>query len=134
LSDPRAGSAEFAAGPSRPAWRGLAYTLAGLHIAYVMFVMFGALLVPLWRPAMWLHIAAVAWAGGTMLFDFGCPITDWEKSSLRRGGRDPYPEGFLQHHLLRTRFDPATTRRNHVILGLAAIALNVTLYFLFVRT
>ena len=133
MSAPEAGSPEVAPGSNQPAWRALAYLLAALHVAYVIFVLFGALLIPFWRPIIWLHLAAVAWAGATMLGNFGCVITDWEKSSLRRGGREPYAEGFLQHHVLRRRFDAAKTRRNHIILGSFAIALNLFLYFVIFR-
>lgn len=114
--------------PARRGWRLIAAALAAFHIAYVVFVVFGALTVLLWPAMLWVHLAAVAWAGGTMLCDFGCPITTWEKESLRRAGRDPYPEGFLQHHVLRRVFPPDHSRRNHAILGLGVIALNAVIY------
>jgi hypothetical protein len=115
---------------NRAAWRALAALLAALHVGYVLFVLFGALLVLVWPPLVWLHLAAVAWAGGTMIGDLGCPVTTWEKTAMRRAGSEPYPEGFLQHHVLRHTFDPSKARRNHIILGLAALALNAVLYFL----
>jgi len=111
-------------------WRLLAYSLAAFHVAYVLFVLFGALLVFVWPGAIYVHLAAVAWAGATMIGNLGCPITDWEKSALRRGGREPYPEGFLQHHVLRRRFDSAHARRNHAVLGAVAIVLNLAVYLL----
>jgi len=128
LTDPVERTDTAGSGSAGLLWRLLAYSLAGLHIAYVLFVLGGALLVLVWPQLVWLHLAAVAWAGGTMLFDLGCPITVWEKSSLRKGGREPYEEGFLQHHVLRIRFDAARTRRNHIVLGLAAIGLNLLIY------
>lgn len=68
-----------------------------------------------------------------MFCDLGCPVTTWEKDALRRSGREPYPEGFLQHHVLRKRFDPTHARRNHAILGVVAIGLNLAIYTLVVR-
>jgi len=129
LTGPLPDSPGVAAGTSQAAWRALALALATAHVSYVVFVLFGALLIPVWAPFMWVHLAAVAWAGGTMVGDLGCPITTWEKDALRKGGREPYPEGFLQHHVLRTRFNPANARRNHAILGLAAIGMNVAVYW-----
>ena len=111
-------------------WRLLAWSLAGFHVAYVLFVLFGALIVLAWPGVMLVHLAAIVWAGATMIGNLGCPITDWEKSALRRGGREPYPEGFLQHHVLRTRFDPGKARRNHFVLGIVAIAVNAIAYLL----
>ena len=97
-------------------------------MAYVLFVLFGGLLVAVWPRIIFVHLAAVLWAGATMIGNLGCPVTTWEKTALRRGGREPYPEGFLQHHVLRKRFDPEKTRRNHTLLGSAAIAINVAVY------
>ena len=114
-------------------WRVIAAVLAAFHVAYVLFVLFGALLIPVWPPMIWIHLAAVAWAGGTMIGNLGCPVTTWEKDALRRAGRDPYPEGFLQHHVLRRVFPEENARRNHVLLGLFAIGLNAALYLAVLR-
>ena len=122
-SPPASGAAAFS-------WRILALSLAGFHVAYVLFVLFGGLAVLQWRALMPLHLLAVAWAGATMIGDLGCPVTSWEKTALRRCGREPYPEGFLQHHVLRRRFDPGETRRNHIFLGAVAVAINIAIYLL----
>ena len=111
-------------------WRALATLFAAVHVSYVLFVLFGGFLVRTYPALIWLHLGAVAWAAATMIGDLGCPVTTWEKDCLRRSGREPYPEGFLQHHLLRTRFDPGNTRRNHTVLGAAAILLNLAVYLL----
>lgn len=111
-------------------WRILARAVAGLHVAYTLFVVLGVLLVLQWPRLMLVHLAAVAWAGLTLLFDLGCPLTPWEKTLWIRGGVEPYPEGFLQHHVLRTRFDASHEKRNHMILGGAAIVFNAIVYFI----
>jgi len=111
-------------------WRVIAAVLAALHVAYVLFVLFGGLLIPAWPPVMWFHLACVAWAGATMIGDLGCPVTNWEKTALQRAGREPYPEGFLQHHVLRRTFAEGSQRKAHVILGAVAIAINVVIYLL----
>lgn len=110
-------------------WRMLARFVAGIHVAYVVFVVLGAALVLLWPKLLWVHLAAVAWAFATMGFDLGCPLTPWEKTAWIKGGRVPYEEGFLQHHVLRTRFDPQRARRNHVLLGIFVVVLNIVIYW-----
>ena len=114
-------------------WRLLARTVAGAHIAYTLFVLLGSLLVLRWPQLMPFHLAAVAWAGLTLIFDLGCPLTPWEKQLWVRGGVEPYPEGFLQHHVLGMRFPEGNERRNHAILGSAAILLNAAVYLLILR-
>ena len=111
-------------------WRALARTVAALHVAYVVFVVLGSLLVIAWPKLIWVHLLAVVWSGLTLVFDLGCPLTPWEKRFWRMGGVEPYDEGFLQHHVLRMRFDPANARRNHIVLGLGAVLLNGIVYLL----
>jgi len=115
------------------AWRSLARFVAGIHIAYTVFVVFGGLLVLMWRPLMLVHLAAVVWAIATMGFDLGCPLTPWEKTAWTRGGRLPYEEGFLQHHILRTRFSAEHERRNHVLAGVFVLVLNLVVYYFILR-
>lgn len=114
-------------------WRILARAVATVHVGYVFFVMLGSLLVLAWPLLLSVHVAAVTWAALTMIFDLGCPLTPWEKTFWKRGGREPYEEGFLQHHVLRTRFDPATSRRNHMLLGALALGFNLVVYFIILR-
>jgi cytochrome c biogenesis protein CcdA len=115
-------------------WRALARAVAAAHVAYVVFVVLGSVLVLIWPGLLWIHLLAVVWAGLTLMFDFGCPLTPWEKRFWLKGGVEPYEEGFLQHHVLRARFKPGTERRNHAILGALAIAFNAVIYWLvFVR-
>ena len=109
--------------------RFLARLVLTAHLTYVAFVIFGSLLVFRWPGLAYLHIAAVVWAFATLAFDLGCPLTPWEKASWRRAGIEPYPEGFLQHHILRTRFAPEQSRRNHTILGLLVLAINGAVYW-----
>jgi hypothetical protein len=114
-------------------WRLLARTVAGVHIAYTLFVVFGVLLVWRWPQLMLLHIAVVAWAGLVLMFDLGCPLTPMEKGLWERGGIAPYREGFVQHHVLRTQFPPQHERRNHALLGAGAILLNLVAYIALLR-
>ena len=114
-------------------WRILARAVATVHVGYVVFVVLGSLLVLAWPSLMWVHVAAVAWAAATMIFNLGCPLTPWEKTFWKRGGREPYEEGFLQHHVLRTRFDPDHSRRNHMLLGVLVLTLNAIVYLVVLR-
>lgn len=113
-------------------YRVLARAIASLHAAYAMFAVFGGLLVLRWPSLMMLHLLAVLWALATMTLDLGCYLTHWEKALWRRGGSEPYPEGFLQHHVLRHTFPEERSRLYHAMLGAAALALNVAIYGLLV--
>ena len=109
-------------------WRNLARAVASIHIAYVVFVLIGSLLVLRWPSLMWIHLIAVIWAIATMSLDLGCPLTPWEKTFWRRGGQEPYEEGFLQHHVLRRRFPPEKSRQYHTMIGIGVLILNAIVY------
>jgi uncharacterized protein DUF2784 len=112
-------------------YRALARVVAALHLLFVVFVVLGSLLVLRWPGLLWLHLLGVVWATATLAFDLGCPLTPWEKSFWRRGGREPYPEGFLQHHVLRTATSAEHSRRNHIAIGVGVLVLNVVVYLVF---
>jgi hypothetical protein len=109
-------------------YRVLARGIVSLHMAYVLFVVLGSVLVLRWPALLWVHVAAVLWATATLVMDLYCPLTTWEKSLWRLGGREAYAEGFLQYHLLRTLASPEHAQRNHVLLGFGVLVLNVVVY------
>lgn len=104
--------------------------IVAIHAAYVVFVVFGSLLVLRWPGLIWFHIAAVVWAFATLTLDLGCFLTPWEKSLWRLGGVEPYSEGFLQHHILRARYPAEHARMSHTLLGILVLSLNVAIYAL----
>jgi Protein of Unknown function (DUF2784). len=109
----------------------LARLVVAAHAGYVVFVALGSLLVLRWPALIWVHVAAVVWAFLTLVFDMGCALTPWEKALWKRGGIEPYSEGFLQHHVLRTRFAAEHSRGIHIVLGALALILNLTVYAIF---
>jgi Protein of Unknown function (DUF2784) len=111
--------------------RMLARLVVVAHVGYVVFVVLGSLLVLRWPALIWAHIAAVVWAFLTLVFDMGCALTPWEKALWKRGGIEPYSEGFLQHHVLRTRFTAEHSRGVHIVLGALALILNIAVYAIF---
>ena len=113
---------------TRMLFRAFARLFAFLHTAFALFVALGGLLVLRHPGIMWIHLAAVTWAVLTMTTDLGCVLTTWEKSLWRRGGREPYPEGFIEHHLFRRRLPEASAHGYHVALGAVALLFNVIVY------
>jgi Protein of Unknown function (DUF2784) len=109
-------------------FRALARLFALLHTVFAIFVAAGGLLTLRHPRAAWVHLAAVTWAVLTMTTDLGCVLTSWEKSLWRRGGREPYPEGFIEHHLLRRRLPVDSAHRYHVALGAVALVVNAMIY------
>ena len=46
-----------------------------LHLGFILFVLFGALLVWCWPRLAWVHLPAVAWGAAVELLHLYCPLT-----------------------------------------------------------
>jgi hypothetical protein len=109
-------------------YRTLARAVAALHFAFALFVVLGGLLTMRWPALVWIHVPAVVWAVATLAFDLPCPLTLLEKFFLRRDGSEPYPEGFLQHHVFRPLTSSEHSQRFHILLGVAVLVLVIVAY------
>jgi len=111
----------------------MAYALAAalvlaLHLAFVLFVVFGAVLV-LRRPRLaWLHLPAAAWGVFIELTGRGCPLTGLENLLRLRAGLQGYAEGFLEHYILWLLYPDGLTRTVQFILAGIVLAINGALY------
>ena len=105
-----------------------------IHLGFVGFVVFGALLVLRWPQLMALHIAAVAWG---VLIEFTgmiCPLTPLEVSLRQSGGQAGYPGGFIEHYIVAVLYPVGLTRELQIWLGIAALVPNALAYgYLFLR-
>jgi hypothetical protein len=111
----------------------MAYALAAVlvlaaHLAFVLFVVFGALLV-LRRPRLaWLHLPAAAWGVFVELTGRGCPLTLLENLLRLRAGLEGYAEGFLEHYILWLLYPDGLTRTVQLVLAGIVLAINGVLY------
>jgi hypothetical protein len=71
----------------------------GLHLLFIAWVMFGAL-VSRSRPLLrWVHIASLIYGILLEILDWTCPLTPMENWLRGRAGIPTYPGGFLLHYL-----------------------------------
>jgi hypothetical protein len=111
----------------------MAYALAAVlvpaaHLAFVLFVVCGALLV-LRRPRLaWLHLPAVAWGVFVELTGRGCPLTGLENGMRLRAGWAGYGETFIEHYILWLLYPAGLTRGAQFVLAGAVVAINLLLY------
>lgn len=99
-----------------------------VHAAFVLFVVFGGLLV-LRRPRLaWLHVPAAVWG---VLIEFRgwiCPLTPLENALRARGGEAGYSGGFVEHYLLPALYPTGLTRSLQLVLGLVVLGINLAIY------
>lgn len=108
------------------AW--LAEAVLVLHLAFILFVLFGGFLVRRFRRLAWWHLPAAAWGALVEFAGWTCPLTPLENYLRRMGGEAGYPEGFVAHYLLPVIYPEALTRGTQILLGLAVIAINIAAY------
>lgn len=106
----------------------LADLLVVVHLAFVVFVVLGGLLVLRWRRTAWLHVPAAVWGALIELRGWVCPLTPWENRLRRLAGDAGYTGGFIEHYVLPVLYPGALTRQIQIGLGLAVIVLNVVIY------
>jgi hypothetical protein len=110
------------------AYRTLADAVLLLHLGFILFVGFGALLAARRRRWLPVHLAAAAW--GVLVEATGavCPLT-WAELYFRRlAGEAGYQGGFIDHYLLPLIYPAGLTRDAQVMLGLGVLAVNAVMY------
>ena len=113
--------------------RVLATAIALLHGAFSLIVVFGGLLALRYPSLLWVHAACVAWAVLTMTTDLGCVLTTWEKALWRRGAREPYTAGFVEHYIAGPLVGGTVSHRGHVLLGALVLGGNLVVYYFILR-
>jgi len=104
-----------------------------VHLAFVVFVVLGGLLVLRWPRLAWLHVPAALWGGFVELTGRVCPLTPLENSLRIRGGEPGYSGGFIDHYISALLYPNGLSRSTQIALGALVIALNMGLYGLLLR-
>lgn len=113
--------------------RWLADAVALAHLAFVVFVVGGGLLV-LRRPRLaWLHLPAALWGALVELAGWYCPLTPLENHLRRLAGGQGYDTSFVEHHLLPLLYPARLTRGLQLLLGAAVVAVNLAVYVAVIR-
>jgi hypothetical protein len=114
-------------------FRLLADATVALHLAFVVFVVLGGLLVLRWRRVAWLHVPAAAWGAWVEFAGWVCPLTPLENWLRTRGGDASYTATFVARYLLPLLYPAALTREFQWLLGGAVVAVNVLVYVAVLR-
>lgn len=109
-------------------YRLAADALVVLHGLFVMFVVFGSLLVLWRRRVLWLHLPAAAWGALIEWFGWICPLTPWEQALRVRAGQRGYSGGFIEHYLVPLIYPVGLTPRGQTGLAVLVVLFNAGLY------
>jgi hypothetical protein len=109
-------------------YRALADLILALHLAFVLFVVLGGLLVLKWPRTAWVHLPAAIWGVVIEYTGWICPLTPLENSFRARGGEAGYSGGFIEHYIQPLLYPAGLTRSTQVVLGSVVLVLNLTAY------
>jgi hypothetical protein len=104
-----------------------------VHLAFVIFVGLGGLLVLRWPAVAWLHVPSAAWGALISLVGWICPLTPLENALRMRAGQDGYEGDFVAHYLLPLIYPEGLTRTAQIAVGLAVLAVNAAIYLYLLR-
>ena len=109
--------------------RGLADAVLVIHLAFVLFVVLGGLLVLRWPRLAWIHVPVALYGAAIEFIGFICPLTPLENSLRRQGGEAGYEGGFLEHYVTAALYPSGLTREIQIALGIALLVLNAVVYW-----
>jgi hypothetical protein len=114
-------------------FRLLADVTVVLHLAFVLFVIFGGLLA-IGRPRLaWVHLPAAAWGVWVEFAGWICPLTPLENWLRERGGGHVYASSFVERYIVPTLYPEALPRELQWFLGGFVVVVNAAVYLSVVR-
>jgi hypothetical protein len=113
-------------------YRLLADFILIFHFCFVLFAVFGGLLVLRWRWLWKFHLLSVAWGALVQYFLWNCPLTSWENYFRELGGEAGYEGGFIEYYV-RAILYPGISEQFHLVLGGLLIAFNLLVYSFILR-
>ena len=109
-------------------YRLLAEAVLLLHLCFIVFALFGALLATRWRWVVAIHLPSAAWAGFVELSGRVCPLTYAENYFWIRAGQAAYSQDFIQHYLVPIIYPAELTPRLQWVLASVVVLVNVIIY------
>ena len=99
-----------------------------LHLAFVLFVVAGGLLVVKWPRLAWLHLPSAAWGALVEFTGWICPLTPLENSLRAMAGTATYDRDFIEQYILPLLYPVELTRHVQLVLGAVVVGVNLVAY------
>ncbi len=111
----------------------MAFSLAAdllvlLHLAFIVFVLLGGLLVWRWWRVVFLHLPAVVWGALLEFYGWQCPLTPLEQQLRVAAGEAGYSGSFIAHYLLPVIYPAGLAPGFQMALGAGALLINLVIY------
>ena len=104
-----------------------------IHLAFGVFVIFGALILFVSKKIAFIHIPSVIYGAYTELSHSICPLTYLENWFLRKAGMKSYPSSFIEQYLIPIVYPNNLTVELQFYLGFLLILTNIVIYILAIK-
>ena len=104
-----------------------------VHFTFIVFVIFGALLVFASKKIAFIHIPSVIYGAYIELSHSICPLTYLENWFLKQAGLKSYSSTFIEHYLIPTIYPDNLTAELQFYLGFLLILTNIVIYVLAIK-
>jgi hypothetical protein len=115
------------------AFRTLADAVVAVHLAFVLFVVFGGLAVARRPSVAWVHLPAAAWGACVEFAGWVCPLTPLENWLRSQGGGTEYASTFVEHYVLPILYPSSLSRELQWALGGLVVLVNAVVYTVILR-
>ena len=102
--------------------------LVVIHFAFIVFVVFGGLLVIKWRWVAVFHLPSALWGALIELSGWRCPLTPLEHQLRETAEGAGYTGGFIEHYIIALIYPEELTREIQISLGVMVLAVNLCVY------
>lgn len=114
-------------------WHWAANAVVLLHLAFIVFVIFGGLAVLRFRWIAWLHVPAFVWGAGIEFLGAVCPLTPLEQQLHTLAQDQGYSGGFVEHYIMPVMYPTGLTQTVQNALGTFVVAINLAIYGVVLR-
>ena len=99
-----------------------------VHLAFILFVAAGGLLVLRWPKLAWMHVPAVVWGALIELAGWICPLTPLENRLRGAAGEAAFDGGFIDRYIMPIIYPAGLTRGMQLTIGTVVIVVNLVVY------
>ena len=103
-----------------------------VHFAFIIFVVFGALLFFVSTKIIYVHVPALIWGIYIELTHSVCPLTYLENWFLQKANLTTYSEGFIQNYLVPIVYPKHLTDNLQIHFAIVLIVANMIMYGLII--
>ena len=103
-----------------------------VHFAFIIFVVFGALLFFVSTKIIYVHVPALIWGIYIEITHSICPLTYLENWFLQKANLTTYSEGFIQNYLVPVVYPMNMTDDLQTYLAIVLIVANMIMYGLII--